>query len=88
MSGQPQQPQIQLPPVSFTAAGDNDDVRNANLQMAQQIPGFGDVTLLVADAIGRRAESVMMDFTAQAVGMKYEVDGFWALLHLGGVRES
>ncbi len=78
MSGQSQQqPQVQLPPVSFTAAGDNDDVREANLQMAQQIPGFADVTLLVADAIGRRAANVMMDFTAQAVGMKYEVDGMW-----------
>jgi len=71
------QPQIQLPPVNFTAAGETDDLREANLQMAQQIPGYADATLLIADAIGKRVEQVLMDYTRDGVVMKYQIDGMW-----------
>ncbi len=71
------QPQVQLPPVEVTAGGETEDLRVANLQAAQAIPGFADVILLIADAIVKRAEQVMLDFTQQSVGMKYQIDGFW-----------
>jgi len=71
------QPQIQLPPVNYTAAGETEDLREANLQMAQQIPGYADATLLIADAISKRVEQVLMDYTRDAVVMKYQIDGMW-----------
>jgi hypothetical protein len=32
---------------------------------------------LLADAIAQRADKVMLDYTADAVAVKYEIDGLW-----------
>lgn len=71
------EPQVQLPPVVFIAGGENEELRESNLANAQAIPGYGDATLMVADAISKRADNVLLDYTAQGVAMKYQIDGIW-----------
>ena len=67
----------QLPPIKFTAAGDTPDLQEANLQAVQPSPGFSYLVVMVADAITKRADLVLMDFTSNAVGVRYQVDGLW-----------
>ncbi len=67
----------QLPPLKFTAAGDNPDLREANLQAVKPSPGYSYLVVMVADAITKRADLVLMDFTPNAVGVRYQVDGLW-----------
>jgi type II secretory ATPase GspE/PulE/Tfp pilus assembly ATPase PilB-like protein len=49
----------------------------ANLLRARQSPGFVPAVELLSDALGRRSDAVMLDYTAQGVALRYEIDGFW-----------
>jgi type II secretory ATPase GspE/PulE/Tfp pilus assembly ATPase PilB-like protein len=73
------------PPIKLVAQGGAtaaDD--NAHYFAARNSPGFVPVKELLWDAINRRADSIMMDYTAQAVSIRYEVDGVW---HNGDSRD-
>ncbi len=71
--------------VTLSARGGaSEQVDQANLIRARQSPGFLLARELLADAMMRRAESVMMDFTADAVAMRLEIDGVW---HNGEARD-
>jgi type II secretory ATPase GspE/PulE/Tfp pilus assembly ATPase PilB-like protein len=66
------------PPITLVpkgAANPRDD--QANLLMAKQSPGFLIAQRLLYDALKRRAEKVLLDYTAQAVGVQYQLDGVW-----------
>ncbi len=66
------------PPVILTAKGgetDRDD--NVNLLSARQAPGFRDARQLVSDALYRRGDSIMLDFTQQAASVRHMIDGVW-----------
>jgi type II secretory ATPase GspE/PulE/Tfp pilus assembly ATPase PilB-like protein len=67
----------QGPPVQLTACGGSDTENQSNLLMARQSPGYVLVKEMVTDVIGRRADRVMMDFTKEAVTIRYEIDGVW-----------
>lgn len=73
----PQPKEIQIPPVNIVAGGITHGQSAENLAICQQAPGFPDVAMLLADAIAKRVELVMLDFTQQAVSMKYQIDGVW-----------
>lgn len=66
-------PEIQL--KAHGGATERDD--NVNLLTARQSPGFVTAKELIDDAIQRRADSIMMDYGAQAVMVRYQIDGFW-----------
>ncbi|NQT16430.1 MAG: Flp pilus assembly complex ATPase component TadA [Planctomycetes bacterium] len=66
------------PPVILTARGaasERDD--RANLLAARQAPGFRSARVVVADGMSRRADAIMLDYTQQGVGVRYQVDGVW-----------
>ena len=65
------------PPVKMTACGGTDTENQANLIIARQSPGFVLAKELIADALDRRATRVMLDFTKDAVGVRYDIDGIW-----------
>ncbi len=66
------------PPVEFTGQGGKTDRENtANVLLAKQNPGFPVARELVADMMDHRADSVMLDFTEQAVSVRYQIDGVW-----------
>lgn len=57
---------------------------NARYFNARSAPGFAPAKELVWDAISRRAESMMLDFTAQAMSIRMLIDGVW---HNGDSRD-
>lgn len=66
------------PPVELTAMGGADDQTNqVNIIKSRQSPGFLVAKEILADAFNFRAERVMLDFSAQGVAVKYQLDGVW-----------
>jgi type II secretory ATPase GspE/PulE/Tfp pilus assembly ATPase PilB-like protein len=69
---------MRLPPVTFTPMGAPDSQQNqGNLLQAKQSPAFPITSGLVAHCLSRRGERLMMDFTAQGVAVRFEIDGMW-----------
>ena len=66
-----------LPPITFVAGGDSEEVRQANLEAVLPSPGYPTTVILMADAISKRADVVLLDFTANSVSVRYQVDGLW-----------
>jgi type II secretory ATPase GspE/PulE/Tfp pilus assembly ATPase PilB-like protein len=67
----------QGPPIQFTACGGTETENQAHLIMAKQSPGYVFMKELIADALARRATRVMLDYTKESVGVRYDVDGLW-----------
>lgn len=70
-------PRDNLPPLTIHAAGESADEREANLQSVIPSPGYPHMLLLLADAITKRTDLILMDFTQQQCSVRYQVDGFW-----------
>lgn len=49
----------------------------ANMIEARQSPGFVPVKFMFADAFDNRADKIMLDYTADAVALRYMIDGVW-----------
>ncbi|MGE0609925.1 MAG: ATPase, T2SS/T4P/T4SS family [Pirellulales bacterium] len=72
------QDEEEAPPIELSARGaptPRED--NINMLTAKRSPAFIMVQKLLVDALRRRAEQIMLDYTAQAVAVRYQVDGFW-----------
>jgi type II secretory ATPase GspE/PulE/Tfp pilus assembly ATPase PilB-like protein len=71
-------PEEQAPKISFIPKGAAAEMDNQkNLLMAKQSPAFLFVQRLVADALDRRGGGILLDYTQQAVAVRYEIDGLW-----------
>ena len=68
---------LQGPEIDFAAGGATGAEQQHNLIAARQAEHFPAVKAMMHDAITKRASSVIMDFTQQAVNVRMEVDGFW-----------
>jgi type II secretory ATPase GspE/PulE/Tfp pilus assembly ATPase PilB-like protein len=78
VSAEKQEPKKLGPSVNFTAKGGKTDRDNAaNLLLSRQSPGFPAARQLIADAIEHRADGVLLDYTAQGVTSKLQIDGVW-----------
>lgn len=76
-SGAPE-PEEEGPPVKMNAQGaPSERDNNVNLLVARQAPGWIKAKELLAEAIDRRSEAIMLDYTAQNVGVKFQIDGIW-----------
>jgi type II secretory ATPase GspE/PulE/Tfp pilus assembly ATPase PilB-like protein len=49
----------------------------ARFLSARQSPGLTDARQILADAILRRGDAIMLDYTQEAVGVRWLVDGVW-----------
>ncbi len=76
MSSKPQ-PQIVLPPIRFIADGPSDEIRAANLEAVLPSSGYPTMAIIMADAIVKRADVIVWDFSAQSVDVRFQVDGAW-----------
>lgn len=66
------------PDVQFKAKGGADSQENeANAIQARQSPGIVPTKILIAQAMERGASRILLDYTAQGVAVKLDVDGFW-----------
>ena len=73
-------PQDEGANVSFSPAGADRQAKQVNLIRARQGHGFIHFKNFVADLVDRRAETVLLDYTAQAVSVRLELDGVWQQL--------
>ncbi|MGQ9574307.1 MAG: ATPase, T2SS/T4P/T4SS family [Thermoguttaceae bacterium] len=65
-------------PVMLRATGGATEQENAaRLFSARQSPGLLNAQTLLADALSRRADAVMLDYTQQGVGVRFLIDGLW-----------
>ena len=69
--------EIVLPPIEFTAGGPTEEIRIANLEAVKPSPGYPEVAILIADGIVKRTDIIVLDYTAQAVAIRYQIDGIW-----------
>jgi len=65
------------PPVNLDAVGPLQMENQSATIDARQSPGFVPVKFLVADALAQRADKIALDYTADTVTVRYEVDGIW-----------
>jgi general secretion pathway protein E len=66
------------PDVKLTARGaGSGQLDQANEISARQSPGFLPARELIDQATKLRATSIMLDYTAANVGLKYQIDGVW-----------
>ena len=65
------------PAVDLQAVGKDASANQANMIEARQTTGYVPTKKMIADALENRAEKIMLDFTADAVSVKYYVDGVW-----------
>lgn len=66
------------PAVVFHALGGaNEQENQSNLIRARQSEGFLHAKELLADAYGRRVDKVMLDYGAEKVDVRYQIDGVW-----------
>lgn len=78
-------PQDMGPEIDFTAMSGETERDNAGqLLLARQQPGWATTRELFDDVFTRRADAIMMDFTSESVGLRYEIDGVW---HNGEARD-
>jgi len=66
------------PPIQFDAVGaasDRDD--RTHLLAARQCEGFNEARRMMAEAMLRRADAMMLEFSQQSVAPRYMIDGVW-----------
>jgi type II secretory ATPase GspE/PulE/Tfp pilus assembly ATPase PilB-like protein len=65
------------PPVELAATTPLQQQNQAILIEARQSPAFVSTKIVLADALDNRAEKIMLDYTPEAVAIRYDVDGIW-----------
>jgi len=70
-------PHEYFPPINFSAAGKDNPTQQSNLIQVRQSPLFTHAMAITAEALLKRADLIMLDFTQAAVAVKYSIDGFW-----------
>ena len=66
-----------LPPVHFVAAGATPEEKEAKLESVLPSPGFPAAIELIAEAIEKRSELSVLDFTPTQVNIRFQIDGIW-----------
>jgi type II secretory ATPase GspE/PulE/Tfp pilus assembly ATPase PilB-like protein len=66
------------PDIKFTPMGGaTDRDNNVNILTARQSAGYMPARVLLDDALQQRATHIMLDYTPENVGVRYQVDGVW-----------
>jgi len=66
-----------VPVVLSPAVGGNERDNAARLLMARQTVGFQKARRVVYDALCRRADAIMLDYSQQGVAVRLMIDGLW-----------
>ena len=65
------------PPIEFFAAGETAEEQEANLKSVKLSPGFEPAADLCAEAILKDATMTVLDYSAQQVALRFQIDGLW-----------
>ncbi len=66
-------PDVKLKPMG----GADDRTDNANRLLARQSIGWTPSRELIHDSLSQRATHIMLDYTAESVSVRYQIDGAW-----------
>lgn len=66
------------PAVEISAVGPLKQENQQALIDGRQSPAYVSVKFLMADALSQRVEKILMEYTANAIGVRYLIDGIWA----------
>ncbi len=66
-----------LPPITFTAGGASEEIRQANLESVLPSPGYPTCAFIISDAIAKNSDTIVFDFSTQAVVVRFKIDGLW-----------
>ncbi|HAC90445.1 MAG TPA: hypothetical protein DCF63_07400 [Planctomycetaceae bacterium] len=69
-----------LPPVEFKPDAGSKQEQEGVLISCRSATHYPVAVMLVAHAIGSRADQIMIDFTAQGAALRLRVDGLWEKL--------
>ncbi len=70
-------PYEQGPPVVFQSEGPDGNANQVRTIAARNMPGYVPAKSLFEDATLAQADRILMDFTANAVRVQYDIDGIW-----------
>lgn len=70
-------PPQSLPPIEFVAGGPTDEIQQANLEAVEPSPGYPPMVIMIADAITKRSDVVLLDYQQDMANVRYKVDGIW-----------
>ncbi|MBM4002502.1 MAG: hypothetical protein FJ295_04330 [Planctomycetes bacterium] len=68
-------PHEYFPPISFQAAGPDNQTQQSNMIQARQNPAFTFAMALIAEGLCKRADQIVLDYTQSAVAVQFAVDG-------------
>ncbi len=68
---------VELPPITLFADGPTEEIREANMEAIYPSPGFPDSCFLLVEAIVKRADIILMDYTREQVALRFQIDGVW-----------
>lgn len=75
--GPPPPPHTLGPPVNFKAAGKDQQQQQMNLIQARNSFAFPLLRELLADALTKRSDLILLDYTREAMAARFQVDGMW-----------
>lgn len=67
----------ELPTIEIEASGPNPAEQWVNGEKVQTSPGYPPLLMLLADAFGNWVQSVVLDSNADAVHVRFQIDGLW-----------
>lgn len=73
----PPLPQDEGAAIEFTPAGADSKEQQVNLIRARQATAFPEFKNMLADALSKRAELVLLDYSRERVTARLQVDGVW-----------
>jgi general secretion pathway protein E len=77
VSGEDSDPLESGLPISLAAIGGSHQELESRKILSRQSPGFNDVRQILCDALFRNADGIMLDFTAESVNVRHQIDGVW-----------
>ncbi len=66
-----------IPPIRFVAAGETPEEKKAVLASIKPSPGYPTAAQMIAEAIEKRSDLTLMDFSPQKVSIRFQIDGIW-----------
>ena len=64
---------VELPPITLFADGPTEEIREANMEAVTPSPGFPDCCFLLVEAIVKRADIILMDYTRDQVTVRFQI---------------
>ncbi len=64
-------------PIEVVAAGENTEQAQSNLIRARQSESFEPALQMLHDAVSKRTEQILLDYTREAVAGRSQIDGIW-----------